>query len=162
MSSKDGEIRLLLKEIKEGRLLWRLYNYYWTSFKEYWNEANIAFICVSVWVLGDAKYSVAGKQKYEQLVEIKLSLEMEIQTYRSILEDEEKRIRRSYLLFCLFLTSLGAVDMKIKTVRAMAFGIQDMKVDWTGFLTRIVMFCTLRWFFKKIGEKVILKLNGWI
>jgi len=52
MSSKDGEIRLLLKEIKEG------------------------------------------KQKYEQLVEIKLSLEMEIQTYRSILEDEEKRIRR--------------------------------------------------------------------
>merc|ERR1712203_498718 len=52
MSSKDGEIRLLLKEIKEG------------------------------------------KQKYEQLVEVKLSLEMEIQTYRSILEDEEKRIRR--------------------------------------------------------------------
>merc|ERR1711953_430307 len=52
MSSKDGEIRLLLKEIKEG------------------------------------------KQKYEQLVEIKLSLEMEIHTYRSILEDEEKRIRR--------------------------------------------------------------------
>merc|ERR1712212_1296815 len=42
MSSKDGEIRLLLKEIKEG----------------------------------------------------KLSLEMEIQTYRSILEDEEKRIKR--------------------------------------------------------------------
>ena len=40
-----------------------------------------------------------GKQKYEQLVEIKLSLEMEIQTYRSILEDEEKRIRR-----CLPLT----------------------------------------------------------
>ena len=36
----------------------------------------------------------SGKQKYEQLVEIKLSLEMEIQTYRSILEDEEKRIRR--------------------------------------------------------------------
>ena len=35
-----------------------------------------------------------GKQKYEQLVEIKLSLEMEIHTYRSILEDEEKRIRR--------------------------------------------------------------------
>ena len=110
MSSKDGEIRLLLKEIKEGRLLWRLYNYDWITFKEYWNEANIAFICVSVWVLGDAKYSVAGKQKYEQLVEIKLSLEMEIQTYRSILEDEEKRIRRSYLMFCLFLTSLGAVD----------------------------------------------------
>lgn len=52
MSSKDGEIRLLLKEIKEG------------------------------------------KQKYEQLVEVKLSLEMEIQTYRSILEDEEKRIKR--------------------------------------------------------------------
>ena len=104
MSSKDGEIRLLLKEIKEGRLLWRLYNYDWISFKEYWNEANIAFICVSVWVLGDAKYSAAGKQKYEQLVEIKLSLEMEIQTYRSILEDEEKRIRRSYLMFCLFLT----------------------------------------------------------
>ena len=47
-----------------------------------------------VWVLGDAKFSGAGKQKYEQLVEIKLSLEMEIQTYRSILEDEEKRIRR--------------------------------------------------------------------
>ena len=46
-----------------------------------------------VWVLGDAKFSGAGKQKYEQLVEIKLSLEMEIQTYRSILEDEEKRIR---------------------------------------------------------------------
>jgi len=52
MSSKDGEIRLLLKEIKEG------------------------------------------KQKYEQLVEVKLSLEMEISTYRSILEDEEKRIKR--------------------------------------------------------------------
>ena len=32
MSSKDGEIQLLLKEIKEGRLLWRLYDYYWTSF----------------------------------------------------------------------------------------------------------------------------------
>ena len=79
--------------------------------------------------MGDAKFSGAGKQKYEQLVEIKLSLEMEIQTYRSILEDEEKRIRRSYLLFCLFLTSLAAVDMKMKTVRAMAFGIQDMKVD---------------------------------
>ena len=99
-----------------------------------------------VWVLGDAKFSGAGKQKYEQLVEIKLSLEMEIQTYRSILEDEEKRIRRSYLLFCLLLTSLGAVDMKMKTVRAMAFGVQDMKVDWTEFLTRTVMFCTLRWF----------------
>ena len=40
----------------------------------------------------------SGKQKYEQLVEIKLSLEMEIQTYRSILEDEEKRIRRCLLL----------------------------------------------------------------
>ena len=39
-----------------------------------------------------------GKQKYEQLVEIKLSLEMEIQTYRSILEDEEKRIRRCFPL----------------------------------------------------------------
>ena len=77
--------------------------------------------------MGEAKFSGAGKQKYEQLVEIKLSLEMEIQTYRSILEDEEKRIRRSYLLFCLLLTSLGAVDMKMKTVCAMAFGLQDMK-----------------------------------
>merc|ERR1712212_86058 len=38
--------------------------------------------------------SKEGEQKYEQLVEVKLSLEMEIQTYRSILEDEEKRIRR--------------------------------------------------------------------
>ena len=37
---------------------------------------------------------LSGKQKYEQLVEVKLSLEMEIQTYRSILEDEEKRIKR--------------------------------------------------------------------
>ena len=55
MSSKDGEIRLLLKEIKEGRLLWRLYNYDWITFKEYWNEANIAFICVSLSVLGEAK-----------------------------------------------------------------------------------------------------------
>ena len=36
----------------------------------------------------------SGKQKYEQLVEVKLSLEMEISTYRSILEDEEKRIKR--------------------------------------------------------------------
>ena len=79
--------------------------------------------------MGEAKFSGAGKQKYELLVEIKLSLEMEIQTYRSILEDEEKRIRRSYLLFCLFLTSLGAVDMKMKTVRAMAFGVQDLKVN---------------------------------
>ena len=79
--------------------------------------------------MGDAKFPAAGKQKYEQLVGIKLSLEMEIQTYRSILEDEEKRIRRSYLLFCLLLTSLGAVDMKMKTVCAMAFGVQDMKVD---------------------------------
>ena len=109
-----------------------MYDYGWTSFEEYWNEANIAFICVSVWVLGDAKFPAAGKQKYEQLVEIKLSLEMEIQTYRSILEDEEKRIRRSYLLFCLLLTSLGAVDMKMKTVRAMEFGLQDMKsrLNW--------------------------------
>ena len=41
---------------------------------------------------------VAGKQKYEQLVEIKLSLEMEISTYRSILEDEEKRIKRCKIL----------------------------------------------------------------
>ena len=48
-------------------------------------------------IIPDAHCS--GKQKYEQLVEIKLSLEMEIQTYRSILEDEEKRIRR-----CLPLT----------------------------------------------------------
>ena len=37
---------------------------------------------------------MSGKQKYEQLVEVKLSLEMEISTYRSILEDEEKRIKR--------------------------------------------------------------------
>ena len=36
-----------------------------------------------------------GKAKYEQLVEVRLALEMEINTYRSILEDEEKRIRRS-------------------------------------------------------------------
>ena len=39
-------------------------------------------------------YGWSGKQKYEQLVEVKLSLEMEISTYRSILEDEEKRIKR--------------------------------------------------------------------
>ena len=115
--------------------------------KHHWRNVEMKPTLHSfVWVLGDAKFSGAGKQKYEQLVEIKLSLEMEIQTYRSILEDEEKRIRRSYLLFCLLLTSLGAVDMKMKTVRAMAFGLQDMKVDWTEFLTRTVMFCTLRWF----------------
>ena len=112
MSSKDGEIRLLLKEIKEGGFILL--------------EKNVAI----EWMNGYGyEFGCAGKQKYEQLVEIKLSLEMEIQTYRSILEDEEKRIRRSYLLFCLFLTSLGAVDIKIKTVRAMAFGIQDMKVQ---------------------------------
>ena len=67
MSSKDGEIRLLLKEIKEGGF---------------------------DMVLAKHVYGVSGKQKYEQLVEVKLSLEMEIQTYRSILEDEEKRIKR--------------------------------------------------------------------
>ena len=43
-----------------------------------------------------------GKQKYEQLVEVKLSLEMEIQTYRSILEDEEKRIKRWRRIFFTF------------------------------------------------------------
>ena len=36
----------------------------------------------------------SGKAKYEQLVEVRLALEMEINTYRSILEDEEKRIRK--------------------------------------------------------------------
>jgi len=35
-----------------------------------------------------------GKKEYEQLVEIRLALEMEINTYRNILEDEEKRISR--------------------------------------------------------------------
>ena len=61
---------------------------------------------------------MSGKQKYEQLVEVKLSLEMEISTYRSILEDEEKRIkrwRRKLLTFWRFkwkFTTWG----KIKTV----------------------------------------------
>ena len=54
---------------------------------------------------------VAGKQKYEQLVEIKLSLEMEISTYRSILEDEEKRIKR-----CNILRKLAKNLVKIKTL----------------------------------------------
>ena len=45
-------------------------------------------------VLAKHGYGLSGKQKYEQLVEVKLSLEMEIQTYRSILEDEERRIKR--------------------------------------------------------------------
>ena len=53
-------------------------------------------------VLAKHGYGLSGKQKYEQLVEVKLSLEMEIQTYRSILEDEERRIkrwRRNFLTF---------------------------------------------------------------
>ena len=54
---------------------------------------------------------VAGKQKYEQLVEIKLSLEMEISTYRSILEDEEKRIKR-----CKILRKFTKNLVKIKTL----------------------------------------------
>ena len=54
---------------------------------------------------------MAGKQKYEQLVEIKLSLEMEISTYRSILEDEEKRIKR-----CKILRKFTKNLVKIKTL----------------------------------------------
>ena len=54
MSSKDGEIRLLLKEIKEGWLGWRIIivEHHSMNIK---NEANIAFICVSLSVLGEAK-----------------------------------------------------------------------------------------------------------
>ena len=71
MSSKDSEIKLLLKEIHQGKTL-----------------------KISIFQFLKVNFLPLGKAKYEQLVEVRLALEMEINTYRSILEDEEKRIRK--------------------------------------------------------------------